>query len=78
MIPIQPISTRLSEEQRDKLNDLVAWLNWSESDIMRYSLVSIHEIVSQDADGKMPVMIRMAREGRRTPIGIRNKPRNSP
>jgi len=73
MVPIQPVSTRLNEEQRAKLNDLAEWLNWSESDVVRYCVLSVHEIVCQKPKAKIPVMIRMAREGRRNPICTRKK-----
>ena len=73
MVPIQPVSTRLNDEQRAKLNDLAEWLNWSESDVVRYAVLSIHEIVCQNSEAEIPVMIRMAREGRRNPVRIRKK-----
>jgi len=73
MVPIQPVSTRLNDEQRAKLNDLAEWLNWSESDVVRYAVLSIHEIVCQNSETEIPVMIRMAREGRRNPVQFRKK-----
>jgi hypothetical protein len=73
MTPIQPFSTRLNQEQRATLKELAAWLNWSESDVIRYCITSIHEICQQP-DGEIPVIIRMAREGRQNYIGVRNKP----
>ena len=78
MVPIQPVSTRLNDEQRAKLNDLAEWLNWSESDVVRFCISSVHEIVCQKPNGEIPVMIRMAREGRRNPIRIRKKQGGSP
>jgi len=78
MVPIQPVSTRLNDEQRAKLNDLAEWLNWSESDVVRYCVLSVHEIVCQKPKAAIPVMIRMAREGRRNPVRIRKKQGGSP
>jgi predicted transcriptional regulator len=78
MVPIQPVSTRLNDEQRAKLNDLAEWLNWSESDVMRYCVLSVHEIVCQKPKAEIPVMIRMAREGRRNPVRLRKKQGNAP
>jgi hypothetical protein len=78
MVPIQPVSTRLNDEQRAKLNDLAEWLNWSESDVMRYCVLSVHEIVCQKPKAEIPVMIRMAREGRRNPVRLRKKQGGSP
>jgi hypothetical protein len=73
MIPIQPVSTRLSDEQRAKLQDLAEWLNWSESDVVRYCVLSVHQIVCQKPRDEPPVMIRMAREGRRNPVSTPKK-----
>jgi predicted transcriptional regulator len=68
MIPIQPVSTRLNDEQRVRLRELAQWLNWSESDVIRFSIQSVHQIVCQKSRNEIPAMIRMAREGRRNPI----------